>query len=264
MTPEPGPAVPDGDAPGAAIQLRAPVWHGELPSTNAYLLEQARSADPPPTGTVIAARRQTAGRGRYDRRWIAQPDRDLAVSLLLRPGVDFPRLASLPMAAALGVAAGLERAGVHASTKWPNDLLVGDRKLCGILSERAEGGPAGAVVLGIGLNVNMRADEAERIGQPATSILLETGLEHPLEEMLALLSPHLEAYLERWRVGGFAALRQEWTARCARLGQWVRIGEGPGARVGLLHGFGPDGELLLRGSSGTIQAIWSGDVGVPG
>ena len=143
------------------MQFQKPQWHDELPSTNTTLVEWLREGRDLPDGFVLAARSQTAGRGRYERQWLAQAGRNLTFSVLLRSDASPLQFLSLPQAAALGAVAYLEENGLAAQTKWPNDVLVGGRKVCGILAERCNGG----VVLGIGLNVNMDADEAASIGQ---------------------------------------------------------------------------------------------------
>ena len=126
---------------------------------------------------------------------------------------------SLPQAAALGVVAYLEENGLAAQTKWPNDVLVDGRKICGILAE-----PCNGVVLGIGLNVNMDADEAAAIGQPATSLRIETGTERDIVRALDELLAHLQVWIGRWEKGGFAALSVAWESHCANLGQYVAVG----------------------------------------
>ena len=166
------------------------------------------------------------------------------------------QLLSLPMAAALGVAAYLQACGVAAQTKWPNDVLVGGRKICGILAERGE-----AVVLGIGLNVNMDADEAAAIDRPATSLRIETGEERAVEVVLDELLIHLGEWVGRWEKGGFAALREAWEGRCANMGEYVEVGEDADRRTGVVLGFGAAGQLLLREDDGTRAEVWAGDVG---
>ena len=126
------------------MRFQKPQWYDELPSTNTTLVEWLREGRDLPDGFVLAARFQTAGRGRYERQWLARPGRNLTFSALLRSDVSPLRFLSLPQAAALGVVAYLEENGLAAQTKWPNDVLVGGRKVCGILAERCNG-----VVLGI-------------------------------------------------------------------------------------------------------------------
>ena len=239
-----------------AMNFPTPQWHDELPSTNTTLAEWSREGRNLPDGYVLAARAQTAGRGRYQRRWLARPGRNLTFSTLLRCQAPQMQLLSLPMAAALGVAAYLEANGLVAQTKWPNDVLVDGRKICGILAERGEG-----VVLGMGLNVNMDADEAAAIDRPATSMRIETGREYAVEAVLDELLHHLAVWIGRWQAGGFAALREAWGVRCANIGEYVEVGEGADRRTGVVLGFGEAGQLLLREDDGTRGEVWTGDVG---
>ena len=237
------------------MQFQRPQWHDELPSTNTTLADWLREGRELPDGFVLAARAQTAGRGRYERRWLVQPGRNLTFSMLLRSKVPPLQLLSLPMAAALGVAAYLEENGIAAQTKWPNDVLVGGRKICGILAERNED-----VVLGIGLNVNMDADAAAAIDRPATSLRIEMDRERAVEDVLDELLVHLQTWIGRWEQGGFAALREAWEFRCANIGQYVEVSEDADRRTGVVLGFGAAGQLLLREDDGTQAEVWAGDV----
>jgi BirA family biotin operon repressor/biotin-[acetyl-CoA-carboxylase] ligase len=161
------------------------------------------------------------------------------------------------MATALGVATALEALGIDVQTKWPNDLLVCQRKICGILAERCA---REAVVVGVGLNVNMRADEAAEIDQPATSIAIEKGETYDVREALGFLLPHIEPWIARWRARGFAGLQEAWTQRCAYVGASVRVRDGRQERTGILQGFGPAGQLLLREEDGRQREVWVGDL----
>ena len=234
------------------MRFQKPQWHDEFPSTNTTLVEWLREGRDLPDGFVLAARSQTAGRGRYERQWLARPGRNLTFSALLRSDASPLQFLSLPQAAALGVVAYLEENGLAAQTKWPNDVLVGGRKICGILAERYKG-----AVLGIGLNVNMDADAAAAIDQPATSLRIETGTEHTVERTLDELLAHLQVWIGRWEKGGFAALSAAWESHCASLGQYVAVG----GHTGVVLGFGAAGQLLLREDDGTRREVWTGEVG---
>ena len=233
-----------------------PEWHAQLASTNGTLLERIKSGESVPDGLVLAAREQTAGHGRLARKWVSQAGRDLTFSFAWRPGVEAPYLASLPMAAAVGVAAALEGFEVQAQTKWPNDLRVTGRKICGVLAE----GSGGAVVVGIGLNVNATADELAGVGQPATSLGIESGLyldvEAVLEQVLEGLGPPLAA----WREQGFAGVADAWTGRCDAIGTRVEVGDGQAGKQGVFVGVGPAGQLLLGDDAGQVEEVWAGDM----
>ena len=160
------------------------------------------------------------------------------------------------MAAALAVTEMLNARGITAAPKWPNDVLVGNRKICGILSERVE--PAG-IIVGIGLNVNMSTEETETIDRPATSMLIETGRATELSQTLKALLELLEYWIEQWEAGGFSSLREIWTDRAGPIGKSLTVHDGDRKKSGTLAGFGDHGELLLKTANG-IETIWSGDI----
>lgn len=239
-----------------------PEWHDQLVSTNTHLLQRLSKGERLSSGFVLAAREQTAGRGRYQRQWIAQANENLTFSFLLITRAAFSQLTSLPIAIALGVSDALKTYGISARTKWPNDVLIDGAKICGMLLERSDQKqPAGtAIVIGIGLNVNMDATTAALIDRPVTSMRLETGHEYDLEQVLAQVLSSAAPWIDRWEGEGFSALRTAWEHRCAYLGEQVSVGEGDDVKTGVLAGFGDCGQLLLRGSDGRVNEIWAGDV----
>ncbi len=245
-----------------SMNFLPPEWHDQLASTNTYLLQRVSGGERLPSGFVLAAREQTAGRGRYQRRWITRANENLAFSFLLITKAPFPQWASLPIAIALGVSDALKTYGINAQTKWPNDILVDRAKICGMLLERSDQkSPDGAaIVVGIGLNVNMDAATVALIGRPATSMYLETGRECDLEIVLARILSTTALWIDRWKNNGFAALRTAWERGCVYLGEQIKVGEGADVKTGTLEGFGDCGQLLLRGADGRVSEIWAGDV----
>ena len=242
------------------MNFHPPEWIEQVPSTNSLLLERIGSGAGVSPGTVLATDDQTGGRGRGQRTWVSRPGSDLACSLVLESAEDPRHLGSLAMAAALGVADCLEDHGLTARTKWPNDVIVGRRKIAGILPEPAPGSrQPGLVVLGIGLNLGMTRAEAEAIDQPATSVLVETGSAPSPREALPDLLRRLTPWLEAWTAGGFAALRAGWEARCAGLGERVTVVDGGERLSGVLAGFGDGGQLLLE-EGGAVREVWAGSL----
>ncbi len=231
----------------AAARLRFIVeWHEELESTNTFLSDRMRGDAALPEGFVIAARAQTAGRGRGARAWLATPGENLTFSILLRPNADAQKLASLPMVAALAIADVLEGIGVAPVLKWPNDVLAGREKICGILQEVLGNG---AVILGIGLNVNMTADTAAQIDQPATSLRIATGRSFDLHPVLGDVLAAFAIRYPAWKHDGFAAIRSDWERRAQPRGEQVSRG--------VIAGYGESGELLIRNFDGSVSAVWS-------
>ncbi len=231
-------------------------WYERLPSTNTFLKELVELKDQLPSGTVVAAREQTQGRGRMAREWLSSANENLTFSLLLSDKIETNKWPSATMAAAVSVAEVLEEEGVEASLKWPNDVLVNGRKICGILAERISQG----LIIGIGLNVNMQS--ADHIDQPATSVLIETGRRANVDDLLANLLKHLSVRLDEWVLGGFSKVRKNWEAKVPNIGKTVTVRDGSAFRTGILSGFGENGELLLRDESGNLSTIWAGDLSV--
>jgi BirA family biotin operon repressor/biotin-[acetyl-CoA-carboxylase] ligase len=234
-------------------------WHERLGSTNACLKERFLQGFEIPSGFIIAAREQTAGRGRSDRRWLSAPDTNLCFSLYICTAAELRAVPSLTMAAALAVTGFLNARGIAAAPKWPNDVLVGNKKICGILSERVEHKGNTGIIVGIGLNVNMTSEEAAAIDRPATSMLIEGGKAHEPANVLEALFPLLDHWIGAWEQGGFPAIRTIWTEKAGPIGKPLSVHDGNTKKSGTLAGFGDHGELLLQTAIGP-ETIWSGDV----
>jgi BirA family transcriptional regulator, biotin operon repressor / biotin---[acetyl-CoA-carboxylase] ligase len=181
---------PEAVLPRLRGRFGLPYEHvGSTPSTQLLLAADA------PEGALVAAEEQTEGRGRLGRRWLAPYGTSLLCSLQLRPDVPGRRLPELTGVAAHAVADAVAVAPVEPELKYPNDVLVGGRKLAGVLAEAREG----RVVLGIGINVNVRAEELpHEVETPATSLLVETGHELDRAELLAELLESLERRYDAW------------------------------------------------------------------
>ena len=244
------------------MNFLTPEWHDQLASTNTHLLQHLSQGERLSSGFVLAAREQTAGRGRYQREWIARTNENLTFSFLLITKAAFPQLASLPIAIALGVSDALKTYGIRTRTKWPNDVLIDRAKICGMLLERSDHKQLDgtAIIIGIGLNVNMDAATAVLIDRPVTSMRLETGREYDLEHVLAQVLSSIAPSIDRWEREGFAVLRTAWEHRCVYIGEQISVGEGDDMKTGVLAGFGDCGQLLLRGPDGRVSEIWAGDV----
>lgn len=152
-----------------------------------------------PEGALVVAEEQTAGRGRLGRRWLAPAGTSLLCSLQLRPPVPPERLPELTVVASHACAEAIAAlTGFEPELKFPNDVLLGGRKVAGVLAEAREG----RVVLGVGVNVNVTADELpQEVDRPATSLLVETGREIDRAELLVELLERLERRYDRWVTG---------------------------------------------------------------
>ncbi len=241
------------------VRLLEPEWRDRLPSTNSELVRRLAAGEELVSGYLLAAREQTAGRGRLGRSWTTAPGRDLCFSFALRTEMPAEEIASLPLVVGLGLAYGLDACGVTSVVKWPNDILVRSRKICGILCERVSNRPA-YVVAGVGCNVNMSPENAARIDKPATSLLMETGRTQNIDDVLLELRRALSPWLEQWRRGGFSCVRGAWLERSADLGERVTVRTPGKEKSGRPAGFGPQGELLLEGDDGKVTPVWAGDI----
>ncbi|MDR4506360.1 MAG: biotin--[acetyl-CoA-carboxylase] ligase [Candidatus Scalindua sp.] len=240
-----------------------PEWHDKLSSTNTVLLDLLKNEETRPSpGFVLAALEQTAGHGRYNRHWISKAGRDLTFSFVISTRKDLEDLASLSQAIALGTASALDTFGILTQTKWPNDILVRGQKIGGILSEQSEirYEQGQAIVVGVGINVNMQDREEETLIKTATSLRIETGKKYAIKSVLDTLLEILPEWINRWEVGGFPAIREDWIARCVSVGESVTVGDGLDRQTGTLAGFGEKGQLLLRVEDGVMREIWAADI----
>jgi BirA family transcriptional regulator, biotin operon repressor / biotin---[acetyl-CoA-carboxylase] ligase len=235
-------------------------------STNADLLARAVAGPDVPEGQVLVAEEQTAGRGRLGRSWSSVPGASLTFSVLLRPApVQASRRGWLPLMTGVAVASAVRAvAGLDAVLKWPNDVLVGDRKLAGILAEQSPDGSA--VVIGTGMNVATPADAlpVSAAGLPATSLIVEGAAVSREELLLAILGRLADWYLafradpDPARTGVLDAYR----SLCATIGQQVRV-ELPAGRVatGVARDVDTDGRLLIQETAATVVTpVSAGDV----
>ncbi|MCZ7570132.1 MAG: biotin--[acetyl-CoA-carboxylase] ligase [Ardenticatenaceae bacterium] len=237
-------------------------WLGQVDSTNLIARAVARAGAP--EGTLIVAEEQLAGRGRLGRRWQAPYGSSLLVSLLLRPPPTVSP-ALLPFVAAVAVAETLEQLFVlQPALKWPNDVQVGGRKLVGILAESDYiGDRLDAVVVGVGLNVNIAPDLLAPLAAPATSLLVELG--RPVARV-----PLLATFLARWEQRYHALLAGEsplpaWRRRAPMLGAPVEVrpAEGP-PWAGVALDVTASGALLVRDAGSTVRTVHAADVSVRG
>jgi BirA family biotin operon repressor/biotin-[acetyl-CoA-carboxylase] ligase len=225
--------------------------HAVLTSTMDEARAQAHAGAP--DGTVVVAELQTAGRGRRGRKWVSA-EGNLLATILLRPRLPQSRLTELGFVVALALADAVDvvLAGGHARLKWPNDVLIDDAKVAGILIEIVDGG---AALVGIGLNV---AQSPADTPYPATC-LRDAGASASCDEALTQLLTALDRRLAQWMTHGFAATRTAWLARGPAPGGLVRIRNGDRIDTGRFAGLDVDGALLLA-DAGAPRRIIAGDV----
>jgi BirA family transcriptional regulator, biotin operon repressor / biotin---[acetyl-CoA-carboxylase] ligase len=269
----------------------------ECPSTNAELRQ---TADYARSGTTVITDDQTRGRGRLGRTWMSDPGRDLSFSVLSRPRLPATHGHLLSLASGVAVAEALERAfdlQGQIALKWPNDVLLDGKKICGILLEASAGADCiHWAVAGVGLNVNsepgcrlrsLTAEQAEEWRGRLLPVSLKEHLGHPVAR-----APLLAAILARltfWFIelgapgpaaveasppgctdppgaGSVAAVLEEWRRRDALEGRRVEVsggaGRADGVAAGVAAGIGEEGQLLVRTEDGAVVEVFAGDVTV--
>lgn len=263
----------DADALRRALVLPGGLWSdievlGQTSSTNALLARRVSDADArggSADGMVIIAEHQTEGRGRLGRVWSAPPRSGLAMSVVVRPyDVAANRWSWIPLLAGLAVAAAVRHeAHVGATLKWPNDVMVQERKLAGLLVERIESTPGSpTAIIGIGLNVSLRKDELPV--PAATSLALEDAATTDRSLLARAVLRNLERLLVDWmRHGGDAergGLHAAYVQACMTIGRDVRVELPDGEAVeGTAVGIDSVGRLVVH-SRGRQHAFSAGDV----
>ncbi|MCW2811229.1 MAG: biotin--[acetyl-CoA-carboxylase] ligase [Friedmanniella sp.] len=236
----------------------------ETGSTNADLAAQARAGARP--GSVLVTGHQSAGRGRQGRTWTAPPGTAVALSVLVAPDVPVQRWTWLPLVAGLAVSDALRQAAdVPAVLKWPNDVLILDRKVCGILAERVETPYGPACVVGMGINIDLTEDQLPV--PTATSLAIAT---HELggsavlttrTQLVAQVLVSLARILEHWAgLENDAALAVAYRERCVTLGRRVRVMlAGDQVVQGTAEDVDAEGRLVVRTETG-VQVFGAGDI----
>lgn len=236
-------------------------WLDETHSTNALAAERAQAGERGPLW--LAARRQTAGRGRRGRVWSSLEGNLFTTGLFTfaAPPAD---AAQLSFAAALAVAEVCDLAIKHpeaVKVKWPNDVLVHDRKIAGILLESGEAA-GGGLWLGVGIGINLAAAPVD-VERPAIS-LLEAGASLDRETALDQLARAFQKHILSWQTAGFGPIRDRWLSRAKGLGETCQVRLDHETLNGVFGDLGPEGSLRLDLASGEHRYISAGDVYFPG
>ena len=230
--------------------------HDAVSSTQERARELARAQTP--HGTLVAAGVQKGGRGRLGRHW-GSPQGGLWISLVLRPELEAGLASRITQTAAVGVAGALWEIGVEARIKWPNDLLVGGRKICGILAESGVG-PSGRldyVILGIGMNANLDPSDLGVVDREVTTIRSELGRDVDLLLLLRVILSNLDAALGR--IEEFETVLDEWRNLNCTLGERVRVRRLGETIEGRAIDLTPEGALLLATTGGTVE-LFEGEI----
>ncbi|MFH1752745.1 MAG: biotin--[acetyl-CoA-carboxylase] ligase [Candidatus Omnitrophota bacterium] len=227
-----------------------------IDSTNdrAYQLAEEGAQE----GVVIIGEQQLKGKGRMGRRWVS-PKGGIYFSLILRPKMMPTEVSKLTLIAAVSVAETLrETTGLNCQIKWPNDILIGASKICGILTElKAEQDATSFVILGIGINVNTKPSD---LPKHATSVFKETEKKISRIDLLKMLLKNIENHYNLFKSNKFNAIIEEWKNLSAVLGKRVRITEKSKTLEGQAIDIDEGGALVIRLDSGLRERVLAGDV----
>jgi BirA family biotin operon repressor/biotin-[acetyl-CoA-carboxylase] ligase len=235
----------------------------ETGSTNADASRLAEEGAP--EGTVVIADSQKQGKGRLGRIWHSPPGSNLYCSLILRPRILPVAATQLTFLSAVAVARAIESVTpLKPSIKWPNDILLNERKVAGLLNEMsAETERVNYVILGIGVNLNICADQfPEDLRHPATSLFIEGGRKVSRLQFVRALLLALDELYGAYLRDGFEPVRAEWLNRCDMMGREVSVSGGSEQFAGTASGLDEGGALLVNRSDGILARVLAGDVRV--
>lgn len=235
----------------------------ETSSTNDDADEMAEQLE---NGAVIIADRQLAGKGRRGRTWLSEAGGNLYFSLLLKPDFKADQASMLTLVMALAVAKGIEAIyDCKPQIKWPNDIVMNGRKVCGILTQmQMKAGKIGHIVIGVGINVHQTKFACEGL-EYAGSLLNETGKRIEREELLAEVLYQFERlYDDFCEEGSLGFILSDYESRLVNLGNRVQVLDPKGEYQGTALGMNDKGELLVQKLDGTVEAVYAGEVSVRG
>ncbi len=240
------------------ITFRDPIFYKEVNSTNTILLNGDFS-----DGTVIVAESQLAGKGRRGRKWHSPPGKNLYLSILFKdPPMSATQMLQLNLVTAVGIVKTLEELSVPASIKWPNDILINEKKVAGILIEsEMERENIKKIVIGIGINVNMKENEfPNEIKDIATSIQIATGNYIELRYLLKNLLQKLQLWYNIFEQEGFNQIKKEWENYFSWKGKEVIVFQGEEIIEGKAVGIDSNGFLIIKDQQGVFKTIIVGDI----
>jgi BirA family biotin operon repressor/biotin-[acetyl-CoA-carboxylase] ligase len=229
----------------------------ETESTNILARDMAGSVD---EGTVIIAESQTGGRGRMGRKWIS-PEGGIWLSVVLKPRMQPLHAPRITLLAGVAVAKTIRNFGLSAKIKWPNDVLINGKKVCGILTEiGAEMDSIQYIVVGIGIDANVDTETfPEEFRDSSTSLKNELGYDINRVEFVQKLLIELESLYLKFQKEGFTSIIEEWRMMSATIGQWVKITTQSRIMYGEAVGVDSDGALILETGEGRLEKIVAGN-----
>jgi len=234
-------------------------FYQEVTSTNT--LAMGLAADGALEGTVVLAETQTSGKGRLGRKWIS-PKRNLYLSVVLRPNIPMHKAPLITLTGAVAVVSAIRTTcGLEAGIKWPNDILISGKKVCGLLTEMsAEQDRIRHIVLGIGLDVNMEMGELPpNVRSLSTTLAAEAGAKINRNALLQQVLRDLERWYQKF-LGNEGDVLNEWKKLNMTVGNRITVSGAGEALDGLAQGVDSDGRLIVRLDNGTIRTLAAGDV----
>lgn len=251
--------------PANAVIGREILFLASVSSTNDVAMEMARQGGV--EGTVVIAETQTAGKGRLGRHWISPAGKNLYMSIILRPAISPRDATALTLLSAVACASAIRRSpSLEATIKWPNDIIVGDRKLGGILTEiKADIDSIDHAVVGIGINVNLASgDMPPEIKSIATSIIDCRGGPYSRTALAAEVIREFDKWYGLLMTKGKRGVIDEWLSFSSTIGKHVTVSVGRERLAGLAEGIDDEGLLILKLSNGTYRKVNAGDVTITG
>lgn len=210
--------------------------------------------------TLVTADEQTAGRGRFTRKWESPPGQNIYASFCFFIEKHRHDIGNVPQVLAISTARTLEEIGFHPKLKWPNDVLLEGKKVAGILCETTPLSDHLGVVLGIGLNVNMPLDLLEKIDRPAASLLSASGKKHDIAKVLERLMHHFGEDLQLFIGEGFHPFLKEYRERLGHAGTRIRFHDNRVVWEGAFHSVNEDGSLSLLMDNGETKTFVAGEI----
>jgi len=236
------------------------IWHYDsLKSTNNRAYELAEKGEP--EGTLVVAETQTSGKGRLGRKWISPKGGGIYFSLILRPDMETDKVPVITLVAAVSIQKAIKKiCGINAGIKWPNDILIGDKKVCGILCEiKAQPDMVNFLILGVGINVNT---PLKKIPPPATSLKKETSRSISRIKLMRQILTEIEKDYLKLKKNGFKTLRTECKKLSTVLKKRIKVNEHYHIVEGIAVDIDEKGALIIRTKTGEKKRIFSGDVNI--
>lgn len=214
-------------------------------------------------GALVVSEEQTVGRGRQGRKWISPSGKGIWMSLLLKPNLPLADASRLTLLSAVAVCRAIRQVtGINVGIKWPNDLLVNGKKICGILVESAgEDGKIRYCVVGIGIDVNLvEADYPHELLDVASSLKMESNQHYDRAQIIGAVIKEMELLMNCFLEEGFSPIANLWEALSVTLGRTITVRTSQGELVGVAEELDSSGALQLRRQNGQIETVYSGEI----